>query len=180
MDISSVEAAIQAGYNSGQRLATAIDVEGGRVIHPGLNLQRSMHRTFFLFFEHYEDFSKNVPHCAYITLASRLRFPSIGFCQGGQQSFEYDTKILRDTWGMARAAGWQVAEMFDTGREKAHDIGHGYHRTAGPTFKDSMLVFEAPLTQLVAPPPHPGLLNMGQAQGGISKEDQLAPGMPVC
>jgi len=136
MDMSNVEAAIQQGYYSGQRLATAIDVEGEHC-YAATSHERPIRRKFFLFFEHFEDLTKNVPHCAFITMASRLRFGSHGCCQGVNLNYEYDTKILRDTWGMARSAGWHVAEIFDTGREKANDRGHGYHRTLGPRYSNS-------------------------------------------
>lgn len=86
---------------------------------------RDVRRRFFLFFEHFEDSSKNVPHIAFVTLASRLQFPNWGCCnkvvyfgQEHYRSVEYETQILRDTWSAARNAGWKVADVFDTDREK--------------------------------------------------------------
>merc|ERR1712086_430483 len=103
-------------------------------------------RKFFLFFEEFVDPSLNVPHCAYITLASRMRYGGQECCS--MPEFQFDTKIMRDTWGMAGGAGWHVAEIFDTGREKQCGHGH-YHYSYSPRYKDSMMVFDAPLLRFL-------------------------------
>jgi len=168
--------AIHEGYQTGRRLATAVDVEGQTRPSQMFMGATPITRKFFLFWEEFVDPSLNVPHCAYITLASRIQY-------GGQEccacpEFQFDTKIMRDTWGMAGSAGWQVAEIFDTGRERQCGAYTMMSSAAfSARYKDSMMVFDAPMGAVGNA--QQGLMNMGQMMGGFGPAGmpEMQPGM---
>ena len=76
IDTTNVENEIHQGYIRGARMATAVDVEGQIRLGHSSCYTYEIQRTFFLFFEEFVDVSQNIPHVAYVTLASRLRLGS--------------------------------------------------------------------------------------------------------
>jgi len=166
MDMTPVQTAIHEGYQRGARMATAI-VEGQQSM--GGSECRPVTRLFFLFFEEFQDPSLNVPYVAYVTLGSRMMMYSRGCCT--PPSYQYDTHIMRSTWETAGRSGWRAAEIFDTGREKVPhgSYGHGF----GARFKDSMMVFEAPMSAVQDGQMQQGLYHYDQPlQGGIQWNTQ--------
>ena len=126
-----------------------------------------------------------MPHAAFVTLASRLRQYQTGgnccFCCTPVDDVPgeiYDTEVMRKAWDAAAAQGWRIAEMFNTSREKARPkVRKTVHTPFGmrpvlggigpPAFRDSMLVFEAPVSALQGATEAPGLANDGNIQGGF-------------
>jgi len=174
MDLSNVEQMINAFYQQGAVLATAIDVEGQQTLGRH-SREAPCQRKFLLFFE--EAVENKVYHVAYITLGSRVHAPwSYNQCCTRPNDL-YDTDVIRRTWADAGARGWRVAESFDTGREKAS--GSQGHHLGGPRFKDSMVVYDAPVSGIQAGQTwgHAGLVNMGNLPGGFGMMDPTFSGV---
>lgn len=158
VNTTKLEEAINDSYEQGRRLAAVISMDY-RETEEIIDTTAVLERTFFLFFEELLDPALRKPHVAYAVTAKRLQLTDIPRNMSNQsiaraEQLRYDTDVLFRIWGKARDAGWSTATIFETGRCK-------------PTvFKDSLMVFEAPVFGEQAVKAG-GLLNAGNICSGL-------------